>query len=236
MSRRCSARGACQPSLILLAVAVMLFWSGGQGLWTAATNSSPTEISCAEYLQQRPTAEWLRLKGCYLDLSKARFSRLKATGTITEVYIPVLPVEKKASNEAAHIVLTTSDPAVIDLLDKLGSIDDEDEAAALVLENRDRIFQTRDIEGTVVHGADLQSKEREKLIRLGGIYKDFVLVTDGGRPTFVWSAAKIAGGFLCLGLLLLLSRRRGTPKQVEQPGIEVPAALTPPPTAPPPNA
>src|SRR5262245_14326374 len=85
-------------------------WAGGQGLYTAFTNRNPTVLSYEEYVRTKPSASWLVITNCQLDLPRACY--LSYIGDKNpnqyEYYIPVR--SRTMPSDKIYILLKTSDP------------------------------------------------------------------------------------------------------------------------------
>jgi len=171
---------------------------GGQGLWTTVTNMKPTEMSCADYVKQKPKSTWLKLSGCFLDMTDAAWK--ESGGTIKEVYVPVKPADDKKAKQV-HILLATEDPAILSVATQLKNAKDTKDTIEVVIKNRDKIFVTKDLEGLVRFGVDLDSKDRDKLAGLSeNLSPDFVILSGGKKPTFLLSAGMFVGGLALLAV------------------------------------
>jgi len=60
---------------------------------------------------------------------------------------------------------------------------------------------TKDLEGLVRFGVDLDSKDRDKLAGLSeNLSPDFVILSGGKKPTFLLSAGMFVGGLALLAV------------------------------------
>lgn len=195
---RRSMRGAMNFGCLLLILGLGLVIGGGQGVWTAVTNMKPTEMSCADYVKQKPKATWLKLTGCFLDMTDAAWR--ESGGRIKEVYVPIKPADDKKAKQV-HIMMATEDPSILDVASQLKNAKDEKSTIAVLIKNRDKIFMTKDLEGMVRFGVDLDSKDRDKLAGLSqNLSPDFVILSDGQKPTFLMSGGMLVGGLVLLAV------------------------------------
>ena len=174
---------------------------GGQNSYVAVRNRAPVELTCAEYLQQRPDAAWLRLTHCAADLDHIGVESNKRTTsgggeltTTTGIYVP-LRAEGASRIKPARIVVFGDDDAMLALGKGVssGANQLEQELAASV-------------EGLVQSGLALSERRRAELARLDlRLADDFVIVERGERPRPLWLALGELG--LGLGALALLVRR-----------------------------
>jgi hypothetical protein len=175
---------------------------GGQNTHVALQNRAPVEISCADYLRQRPDAAWLRLTHCYPDFEHLAVessthtpSNGPSTTLTTAVYVPLRAAQ--GSTEARTQILLSSDDA--DMLG-LGAQFGGTVGDAVVTE------LSTAVEGLVESGLSLSQRRKADLAKLNlRLADDFVIVDRGDRPRALWFAL----GELALGLgaLYLLVRR-----------------------------
>ena len=184
-------------------VTIGLLVSGGQGLYQAVTNRTPTEIACADLDKTLPTKAWVRVTGCRGSLVDASYrSRF---GVITEVFVPVRPPAAAGSKEApAHLVIATTDDAVIDVVKKMSAIDEKDMKGALsfLVENAGKMRLERDFKGVIRSGIDSNDKVLRHLKEKGDVAPQFVVMDEGKEPGILGSLAQLGGGaLLAVGML-----------------------------------
>lgn len=176
--------------------ALYMIWAGGQGLYTAVKNREPMELSCASYDDVKPNKEWLRLTGCELNVLEASY--MEENGRVVELFIPARgPGEEEG--DPIQVVLATKDETLTGLANEMAKIEDEMELIQFFAEHRDRLYSTRQIEGLVRYGVNLDSGDREELMGLDeNLASDFVIVDEGKRPRFAGSLGFLGGGFVLL--------------------------------------
>lgn len=158
------------------------FGIGLQQLWTWITNTSPLEISAQDYTKQRPSAKWIKLNGCYLDLTEAAYFHKQGSNRVTELFIPVRPVQDKEAKQI-FILIGTKNAEMLALAQKLADVRTEQEAIQILQQNEKKIFQETDIRGLIRHGVDLDSKDRARLAGLDkALSADFVILDEGKKP------------------------------------------------------
>lgn len=185
-------------------IALALLWKGGQGLYTSLTNLSPKEMTLAECEQSKPSAAWLTLKDCQLDLADCA-AKKSSSGVIEELYIPVHPVNTQADNPPVYVLFATKDRTLMNALNGMNQIRDEQQALTYVLQHHEEIFPKRTISGLVRFGIELDDKDKSKLQTMQmNLQRDFIIIDDGKQPEFIISALLFAGGLL-IGFLLLRS-------------------------------
>jgi hypothetical protein len=203
-------------------VTIALFWGGGQGLYTALFNLKPRDYSVADYLKAKPSTKWLNLTGGFLDITGMSYTGSKLSGTIKEVYIPLLPAK---SNEEGlvHILVSSKDPALIELATQLR--DAKDQLAVLkILMNKGGVYHERPVNGLIRFGIDLTDKDAKKLRDLNSdLAPDFVILAEGESPSFGVSILMFLGGLTMLFLFIKGAARKSTPPAL-------PAAPAEPPT------
>lgn len=210
---------------LILIVAAALVWGGGQGLYTALRNRAPVEMTCAEYLQSRPRAEWLALTDCVVVLPEAsHFQRRSAspTAAATEIYVPVVAPGDEESAGSPYLILVTEDPQLLNLYNEIGRFNRDTTGMDEWLERYGpTLVQRRNLTGLIQFGIELSSDRRDKLVEAYG-RSDMALLDDGAAPDWGLSLVLFVIG---LGLLFVLLWKFARGRR---------SAETPPETAPPP--
>jgi hypothetical protein len=191
-------------------VAVALLWGGGQGLYTALRNIKPTEISMRDYLAAKPDKEWFTITGGSLDVVEMTYSERKSGGPVGEVFIPLrLPGAKES--DPVSILVSSKDPAVLELATQLRNSKDQGEALILLLKAKIRL-QKPAITGLVRYGINLRDKELQKLRKLNeNLASDFVILEEGKEPSFGLSIVLVLVGLIVVGFMPKLWRGKSTP-------------------------
>ncbi len=197
---------------LVLIISIGLIWGGGQGVYTSIKNSSPTELSCAEYLEQKPNAEWLHLKKCSLNVLNA--SHEEKYGSILHLYIPLSPVLSEAEGEEGEkknekkppvqILLKTKDEGFMNTYKQLSKLKDASAQIQFLVKNRKKLFPEQDVEGLLAFGINEKSSSREKLRELNeNLAEDFVIIEHHDRPTGILaSLVMLLAGLGILGFKL----------------------------------
>lgn len=181
---------------------IALLWGGGQGVYTGLTNTKQTEIALADYVKQKPSATWLKLKDCQVSTIDAAYT--SKWGTISEVYIP-LHVPGAPRDEKVHVLLATKDAATIKMIEQMSKLTSDQDLLKFALENREKLLSKRDVGGIVRFGIDLKDKDRRKLANLDkNLTPDFVIISEGEKPEIFVSIFMLALG-LVLGFVLISS-------------------------------
>lgn len=194
--------GQARLGCFLAIVAIGCFVAGGQAVYTGIRNRSPLEVSCADYLAQKPAGEWLRLKGCALDLADATFFKDKDSDRIKTAFIPIRPVG--ASDSAPlELLLQTQGSAYLDVLNKIQAVgNDEARLTEYMTANADKVFPEKDVEGLIAWGIDVEEKQLDEIRRLNKSLKpDFKILMDGAAPSLGFGLLMIAGGFVAGAIL-----------------------------------
>jgi lipoprotein-releasing system ATP-binding protein len=94
------------PRLLLwrLVLGLALIVAGAQGAWLAVTNLRPTEVSCADWAQEPPRGEWLRLSDCMVDTDTILHDAWRHEGR--RYYMPLLPRDAEKGTRAALVLVT----------------------------------------------------------------------------------------------------------------------------------
>ena len=100
--------------------------TGSQGVYTVATNWTPTTMDCADYVREKPSAKWLKLENCRLDLENAYSSSVLGL-YVSELLVPVQPIGSR--DETIHILLSTDGEGFEDFVERLEAMKDEQQDA-----------------------------------------------------------------------------------------------------------
>ena len=189
--------------LLGICLCIFLFVKGGQETYTAVTNMSPTEITFDEYMKTNPPGFWFKLKDCTLVIPAASY--MTKSGAMTEAYVPLYG-SKPSGTDVVKMVFATKDPEVLNLLQTMKSMSD-DKIKEAIIEHPDSWFKKRDIEGVVRYGMDLKEKDRNDMRRLNPkLDAQFIILTDGDKPSLLLGLAMLAGGF-GVAVIMLNSRK-----------------------------
>ena len=182
-------------------IVIAMLWGGGQGVYTALKNRSPLEISVADYVKSKPSAEWVVLKDAQLNLLEA--AHRGRLGKITEVFIPVRSPDEAIDGEV-HILMSTKDKEILDALADLEkSSDTEKGVLEAASRHAGKLFMRRDVTGLVQFGIESDTKTRSKLAGLDmNLTKDFVILEEGKSPALGVSLMMLAIGLL-VGVFML---------------------------------
>lgn len=179
-------------------IAILAFlWLGGQGIYTALKNREPLRMSTAEYLEKKPSAEWVSLTGSQFNLTNSAYITSKTSGEVTEVYFAVEALGSR-DDKPAHILLASKKREMIDLMtstnNKVAAVKSPDQMSPEVLNS---LFPTQEeVSGLVRFGITGDSKTREKIEKLElALTPDFIIIEDGEKPNLLLSIF-----FLVLGI------------------------------------
>src|SRR6185436_8606141 len=119
-----------------------LLWAGGQSLYTAFTNRTPTVLSYQDYARTRPSADWLVITNCQLDLAHACYLSYVGDKNPYEYYVPV---ESRGSTTGkVHILLKTADPRLKSTIAEMNKLKTDNDARVWLQKNRQRAFPRQD--------------------------------------------------------------------------------------------
>ena len=173
--------------LLCLLGAVASLGFGIQALYVCATNLRAAEFTIDEYDHKRPDNMWLSLAGCHLNLLEASYTSRFGLPEAKEVFIPLRSANASPSDPIVAC-LGTKDAHVLATMTELNKLKKEQDIERYVNKNRDHIFFTRTIRGTVRHGIDLDGRIVDDLRGTNtSLVKDFIIINEGERPD--WSKA-----------------------------------------------
>src|SRR5690242_4150540 len=102
-SKQETKSGSARLGIFLVILTAGMLWGGGQNLYTALRNRHPTTMSYEDYVKTKPSATWLVLTNCEIDLTDACVKTYYGSKTPTEIYVPVRSVNAGRSNEVVHV-------------------------------------------------------------------------------------------------------------------------------------
>jgi hypothetical protein len=182
-------------------LAAVGMWWGAHHIKLAVEEREPLEISCADYLANKPAAHYLRLTGCEPDFE--HMAKETTDGHVTAVYVPLRPIGETG---APHIVLERDDEEICHFVRSSALPNELSAEDKLVVESL-----AEPQEGVVKFGIDLSEKTRAKLKDLNPeLADDFALLDESARPHLWWGLIACAASLLGLGWVLrAIARRRG---------------------------
>lgn len=181
--------------------ALLLVITGCQGIYVTHKNRAPVQITAAEFLAERPDAEWLVLQDAEVSLAEAAYKAWM--GNLSEVFIPVR-ASGQSITEPIHILLSTDDPDVIAALKKLREYGGtKEKTVAAAAKHADRLFMKKTIPGLIRYSYVSDLVTRFRLMRLNlPLAEDFVILDDGATPTPYLPVGMLAAGLLIWFLML----------------------------------
>jgi len=200
---------------LMLLLAAALLWGGGQGVYTWATNRTPTAMDCGNFLRDVPDAKWVALNNCFVDFDETIQIVDEQSGRVDGYFVPLRPSGGQAL-ESAFLLLT--DEALIDAVtiffqDDLSSEDLRAHSAKFA-RNYGRM---RHVGGLVQFGIDSEDGVRDALQSASGYGSDFVIIEQNAAPQPVKDFAVFGGGLLVGLAWISIMRRRGEEAETEEP-------------------
>jgi hypothetical protein len=182
--------------IVVIAVAGLGLWWGGQNLYTGLRERDPLEITCAAYLKDRPDNRFLELTECEPDLENMAIEEGKSK-EIKAVYIPLRA--KGTTVGSTQIVLKRTDDTMTVFAGALDNAAGPGEGlvkkVVAELEGPNQ--------GLVQFGLDLSDKDMTQLKNLNlGLADDFIIMEHGKSPRLLLGALAFGAGLLALGWLL----------------------------------
>lgn len=176
--------------------ALYMMWMGGQGLYTSMKNRTPMEMACENYDDVKPNKEWIKLTGCQLNVMESSY--MEEGGKVVELFIPARgPGEEEG--DPISVLVATEDSELLALTNEMMELDSDAELMSYFARNRSKLYFTRDVQGLVRYGVNLDDSDRAELAGLDNtLTPDFVIVDDGREPGFTKSVAFLGGGVVLL--------------------------------------
>jgi hypothetical protein len=175
--------------------AVLLLIAGSQGIYVTMKNRAPVRITTAEFIAEKPDAEWLVLQDAEVSLAEAAYKAWM--GNLSEVFIPVR-ASGQSTTEPIHILLSTGDAEVISALKKLREYGGtKEKTVAAASRHADKLFMQKTLPGLIRHGIISDLVTRFRLMRLNlPLAEDFVILDEGATPTPYIPVFMVGGGLL----------------------------------------
>ena len=209
-SRVLSQSGFIRLKYLPLFLVIGAFWAGGQNLHTAITNRTPTVISYDTFARTKPSADWLVITNCQLNLTHACYLSYAGNADPYEYYVPV--ESGSSATGKIHILLKTADPGLKATIAEMNQLHSNTSTRAWMQKNYQRAFPRQDIRGLVRYGIDLKSSERDQLANADkNIAEDFIILDSDAQPSFAAGIAYTLSGFALLVALILYSNRKSDP-------------------------
>lgn len=215
--------GAISLGCLGYILVIAMLWGGAQGIYTALKNRAPLEISAADFIKTRPSAEWVTLKDAQLNLVEA--AHKERFGKLTEVFIPVRP-KGESLDAPVQILMSSKDKEILAAMEELNKAGEQSEEAALgtLARHADKLRMERDVSGLIKFGIESDSRTRDKLGKLDmNLAADFSILEEGARPELGTSIVLLGSGLI--GVFIILRRAA----RAEAPAAQPPA---PPPLPP----
>lgn len=214
--------------LLLFFIVLACLWGGGQGLYTGLTNTSPTKLSCADYLLKSPGAKWVTLTNCYVDYTETVQITSKLGGSVKGNYVPVraamkpeaAPTKKidqgektifaKAENTTPVKILLKIDPH--GPMKEMFDATTETAQADFLLKNLDKIVQNDvEVTGLIQFGIDSDDKTRKTLATADWkLAPDFIVIEQNKKPEVFIAGLMFFAGCAIVYFTLF---KKDTPKQ-----------------------
>lgn len=202
-ARRRPERGGVRFTLLLLLVGIAGVVAGGQSLYTKLTNFAPTRMSCAEYLDKRPSAKWVELTDCVLPLLDATVSQSRFTRATSKAWLPLRAAPELAPGAKERALVQTEDPATIALISEAARLpSDPKNLGAFLEKNGDKLTPRRTVRGLVLFGIEANSSDRAQISRVNdNLEQDYVIIKENDEPSLARGIFGLLLGGAALGAL-----------------------------------
>lgn len=201
-----SARGVTFLVIVVLGCILV----GVSKVHTALKNRTPTVMSYDTFIETRPTAEWLMLTNCQLNLFQASY--LHHPGDTdphpSQYYIPVHGVTSPSGKIC--ILLKTSEPDLLATISEIRGLKTDSALMSWTSKNAARAFPKRTVQGVILSGLeDLKSTERSELARVQkDIAPDFIILDSNAQPSLAAGISYSAAGLAALFGIVVYARRK----------------------------
>jgi hypothetical protein len=188
-----------RPFLAFIALGFLLH--GSQEIYTYLQNPEPAEMTCQEFVNNKPKNTWLKLTECQLDIGDSTYIYFGDEDVANELYIPAYPVEEFAEDKKVKILIYTQKQRYLNIYNKLIKLPEE-EILDYQVENFTEIAPITTIEGTVKFGLDdVSSDEKQDIIDLNSnLAEDIIFIELDKKPDI-----KTGIGMTSVGLIFLVA-------------------------------
>jgi len=174
-------------------------WSGAKSTYTAATNTTPLKINCADLTGKELDGYWFELKDCNVNLPHATYFSDGKTKKIESLYIPVFSDD----GSKIYFALKSTRSEWIERFEKLKAITDEKETEKFVRQNMASYIFTSDLSGVKAVGLDSYESEVADFRKLNSeAAPEVSVVLDNKSPSIV-DALAIMGIGAAIGLFMV---------------------------------
>ncbi len=189
----------CLPLIFMVA----LLWGGGQELYTALRNQKPLVITCREYGEKRPSAEWVTMNEARLDFLNSASKQSRLGDRTTEVFIPIRHPNEPL-DAPIKILLASEKSETIGLLDAVSqAMNSAGKLTDMRPDLRDEFTKLHSISGLVRFGIHSDSKTLDQLGRLSlPLAEDYVILNEGKQPNATAGLIMFGLGLLLLGYVI----------------------------------
>lgn len=201
--------GSVQLELLFVFIMIAALGFGGQKLYTALANRKPTVMSYSEYVRTKPSAKWLVLTNCQLDLPNGCISHESGdiNGKWNEYYVPVLNPD--APKEQAYVLYKTTDATIFRPLKEMEGLKTDEEVKAWVKNNFDRVYPRRNVSGLVAFGLDSNDNVRDLKELEKDMPENFIVLDANAQPTLAAGIGYTGAGLaMFCGMAFYIRRKR----------------------------
>ncbi len=142
---------------ILLIVALVCIWGGGQGVYTASQNETPSVYDVNSLSDGKiPEKEWLQLENCKVNLTEAVFfENAFSNGLAEELFIPL-----NTQNDSIAVFVSEKSQNVLDVFNLINTQTDPAKTDHFIEKYKHLIFKDSiTYTGLVRYGIDLDNKQ-----------------------------------------------------------------------------
>lgn len=207
--------GACAAALVMI-------W-GAWHTFLAAHDATKREITCADFVKNRPEEHWLKLTECEYDIDHfAYWMDDKDSEKITKVFLPLRPAGDTSGK--TQLVVQRHDVEAIAIFN---AIENGREPPAIMLADF-RAQLEKPVEGMVLFSVQMSSDQQTKLAELDlNLAHDYAVLDNGETPPSLGvNIGLLVGGFVVgLAFLALIIREWRAEKQRPRVAVRYPTPL-----------
>jgi hypothetical protein len=198
-------------SLPLISIGPII--GGGQAVYTGFKNRKITEVTVDSLSGTKPDAKWLRITDGVLDTINSADPCSFGVGDAKSLYVPLVPKDTDSSESIIHVLVLTTDPALLDSSNKMKDLvksnADDATAGEFLIENMEKMHVSRPVEGLVQYGFDGDDKKSRKIRALySNLASGLIIIEEGRKPSQGLGIGMLLGGGVLGGILVMSSSKK----------------------------
>lgn len=184
---------------------ILCIYYGAMDAYVCLRNRAPLQMTCVEYVANKPSAKWLELAECYVDYTDVLTYYSTGAGGAggTEIlFVPVRPSE--SDDTPIQIIMEVTDPERTSLLQEFNKTTG-DRVLPFVMAHQDELFAVETVTGLIDYGS-LRARNKalyEAMAESDVAFADDCVILRAGEKPNVPRAVVLLGVGVIWGLLVI---------------------------------